>query len=62
MYTHLSIRTVLELPKPKYRGAPNLCEDLYETVLPSLLKRVPLEAFRFCAGNGGFTKEDFSAY
>ena len=23
------IRTVLDLPKPKYCGAPNLCEDLY---------------------------------
>ena len=22
-------RTVLDLPKPKYCGAPNLCEDLY---------------------------------
>ena len=23
------LRTVLDLPKPKYCGAPNLCEDLY---------------------------------
>ena len=30
--------------------------------LPSLLKRVPLETFRFCAGNRGFTKEDSSVY
>ena len=22
-------RTVLDVPKPKYCGAPNLCEDLY---------------------------------
>ena len=56
------ISAVSEAPVPEYGGAPNLCEDLYETGFPSLLKRVPLEAFRFCAGNGGFTKEDSSVY
>ena len=32
------IRIILDVPKPKYCGAPNLCEDLYETGFPSLLK------------------------
>ena len=55
-------RTILDVPKPRYGGAPNLCEDIYQTRFPSLLKRVPLETFRFCAGNRGFTKEDSSVY
>ena len=25
----LDIRTILDVPKPRYRGAPNLCEDIY---------------------------------
>ena len=38
------LRSLLDVPKPKYGGAPNLCEDLYWTGFPSLLKRILLEA------------------
>ena len=28
-FTDTDLRTILDVPKPRYGGAPNLCEDIY---------------------------------
>jgi len=54
--------TVLCAPKPKYGGARNLLKAIHSAGVQSLRNRVSLEAFLFCAGNGGFPKELFPVY